>query len=259
MVATTFPSPVEITRQGPVLWARINRPDSGNACNSAVMAGMEDWIARGGEPETRVLVLTGSGSAFCAGADLAEGTSLLGDPPALHAFLQRGRDMVRRLLRAPVPTIAAVNGAAFGGGLELLLACDIAVAGRSARIGDRHLRVGQVPGWGSSVLLPRAVGPARARRMLLTGEVWTAEQAATNGLVGDVVPDAELDEVVQSVAMRIAGLDPATVRRMLGLARGSSSDAEAAWTREWNILLEHVATQQPDSAETPMQGLHSRD
>ncbi|MEV0134440.1 enoyl-CoA hydratase/isomerase family protein [Dactylosporangium sp. NPDC050688] len=229
-----------LTRRGPALWARIDRPGAGNACSSAVMAGLEEWLAAAAEPGVRVLVLTGTGRSFCAGADLTEARALLGDLHALLAWLDRGRRLVRAVMAAGVPTIAAVNGAAFGGGLELLLACDVAVAADTARIGDRHLAAGQVPGWGSSVLLPLAVGPALARRLLVAGETWTGADAARRGLVSEAVPAADLDRHVAALAERIADLDEAAVRRMLRVAR-PVIDADA-WDREWRTLSEHVAT-----------------
>lgn len=234
-------SPVDVERRGPALWARIDRPEAGNACGSEVMAGLEDWLGRAGEPGVRVLVLTGTGRSFCAGADLTEGTSLLADPPALKAFLGRGRDLVRRLRSVKRPTIAAVNGAAYGGGLELLLACDIAIAARGARIGDRHVAVGQVPGWGSSVMLPAAVGPALARRLLITGESWSADEAARRGLVAEVADDDRLDARVAEVARSIEALDGAAVTRMLEVAR--PPDDERAWTREADTLDAHIDDQ----------------
>jgi enoyl-CoA hydratase/carnithine racemase len=231
-------SAVVLTRRGPALWARIDRPSAGNACDSSVMTGLSRWLARADEPGVRVLVLTGTGRGFCAGADIVEATGLLGDPPALMAFLDRGRALVRAVRSAPVPTIAAVNGAAFGGGLELMLACDIAVAGAAARIGDRHVAVGQVPGWGSSVLLPLAVGPALARRLLIAGETWTGAEAASRGLVSEVVPDGDLTGHVDALAERIAGLDADAVRRMLRVARPVVPEAD--WDREWTTLNDHL-------------------
>ena len=202
---------------------------------------LEEWLDRAAEPGIRVLVLTGTGRSFCAGADLAEARSLLGDPAALRAFLTRGRDLVRRVRAAELPTIAAVNGAAYGGGLELLLACDIAVAAQSARIGDRHVAVGQVPGWGSSVMLPLAVGPALARRLLITGETWSAAEAARHGLVSEVVPGSRLDGRTAEIAEGIAALDAAAVARMLDVARIRID--ETAWAREDAVLQAHIGEQ----------------
>ncbi|MDG6106267.1 enoyl-CoA hydratase/isomerase family protein [Dactylosporangium aurantiacum] len=228
-----------LTRRGAAVWARIDRPGAGNACSAAVMAGLEEWLAAAADPGVRVLVLTGTGRSFCAGADLNEATALLGDLPALLSWLDRGRRLVRAVMSAGVPTIAAVNGAAFGGGLELLLACDVAVAADTARIGDGHLAAGQVPGWGSSVLLPLAVGPALARRLLVAGETWTGTDAARRGLVSEAVPAADLDRHVDALAERIAALDEAAVRRTLRVARPVI--AADAWDREWRTLSEHIA------------------
>ncbi|MBO4205709.1 enoyl-CoA hydratase/isomerase family protein [Micromonospora echinofusca] len=237
-------SPVVVTRRGPALWARIDRPGAGNACDSAVLTGLEQWLAGADDPGVRALVLTGTGRSFCAGADLAEARGLLGDPPALRALLDRGRRLVRRIGTVGVPTVAAVNGAAFGGGLELLLACDIAVAADSARVGDRHIAVGQVPGWGSSVLLPLAVGPTLARRLLVTGETWSAGEAARRGLVSEVVADADLVAHVDTLTATLAALDAPAVRRMLHLARPAVDGA--AWAREWETLTAHLADQAAD-------------
>ncbi|WP_110207664.1 enoyl-CoA hydratase/isomerase family protein [Nocardioides daejeonensis] len=236
---------VVINRRGPVLHARINRADSGNACSSAVMAGLEGWLEEAHAPEVRALVLTGTGRSFCAGADMAEGTALLADPKALQAFLRRGRDLVFNLRSAPVPTVAAVNGAAYGGGLELTLACDIAIAGQSARLGDRHLRVGQVPGWGSSAMLPSAVGQAWSRRLLLTAEALTAAEAASIGLVTQVVPDDELDAAALRLATSMAEHEPEVSTRMLRLARASRAEETSAWDLEWQAQLENLAAQRP--------------
>ncbi|WP_235735324.1 enoyl-CoA hydratase/isomerase family protein [Nocardioides alcanivorans] len=252
---TTRKPVVRIARNGPVLWARINRPEAGNACNGAVMAGVDAALQQSASPDVKALVLTGTGTSFCAGADLAEGTALLDDQPALLAYLDKGRQMVRHLLSAPVPTIAAVNGAAYGGGFELLQACDIAVAGASARIGDRHLKVGQVPGWGSSAMLPRRIGAARARRLLLTAETWTASQAQEHGLISEVVPDAELESATQALAEQLASLDVAAVRRMLALVRDPGPDS--AWNREWEVLVEHMGSQAGASAAATLARLRS--
>ena len=233
---------VEVFRRDAALWARIDRPAAANACGSTVMAGLEAWLARATEPGVRVLVLTGTGRHFCAGADMTEGTALLGDQPALRAFLDRGRQLVRAVRRSPVPTIAAVNGVAFGGGLELLLACDIAIAADTARLGDRHIAAAQVPGWGSSVLLPQAIGPAAARRLLLTGETWTGPEAAAHGLVSESVPAAALESRVTALAERLAGLDATAMARLLRVARPAID--EPAWDREWQTLTEHLASQE---------------
>ena len=180
------PAPaVVVEHRGAASWARIARPDRGNACGSDVMEGLEHWLDDAtADPATRALVLTGTGSSFCAGMDMKEGAALLGDAGAMEAYIRRGRDLVRRFAAAPLPTIAAVNGSAFAGGFELVLAADFAVAARSASLGDRHVIHGVVPGWGSTARLPRIVGHRAATRLLLTGETLTADEMLVPLLVG---------------------------------------------------------------------------
>jgi enoyl-CoA hydratase len=226
---------VDLELRGPALWARINRPRAGNACSSDVLAGLEAWLERSAEDDVQVAVLTGIGGVFCAGADVREAAGLLDDRDALLAYLRRGFDLVGAIMQAPVPVVAAVNGVAFAGGLELVQACDVAIAARSARLGDRHVRHGQIPGWGSSAMLPRIVGPKRAARLLLTGEDLTAEQAERWGLVTEVVEDSDLQARVQALAGAVADAP----ERLLGLAR--SGDLRAGREREWAALVEHTA------------------
>ncbi|WP_205473615.1 enoyl-CoA hydratase/isomerase family protein [Nocardioides sp. SYSU D00038] len=233
---------VEVERRGAVLWARIARPERANACGSDVMAALEGWLEQGRDQGVRVLVLTGTGGSFCAGADLKEAATLVGDHDALLAFLRRGRDLVAAIREAPVPVIAAVNGVAYAGGLELLLACDVAVAGASAQVGDRHLAQGQVPGWGSSALLPAAVGRATATRLLLGAESLDAAEALRIGLVSEVVDDHLLDEHVTTLADTIALYDAVAVDRMLRLTRRDPADLATAAAWEWQVLQEHAAS-----------------
>jgi enoyl-CoA hydratase len=230
---------VVTTRRGPASWARIARPERGNACGSEVMAGLERWLAEdGSDPDVRALVLTGTASVFCAGADMKEGASLAGD--AVAAFVRRGRDLVDAFAAAPVPTIAAVNGAAFAGGFELVLAADLVVAARSARIGDRHVVHGVVPGWGSTARLPRIAGPRAAARILLTGETLTADEMHALGVVTAVVDDALLEQAVDELVARLAS-GPAA-RRVLELTRRSlDRSLDEALAAEWEALVAHLA------------------
>jgi enoyl-CoA hydratase len=235
-------SDVLVERRGPALWATIDRPRSANACGSGVMAGLESWLAAAQDPEVRVLVLTGAGTVFCAGADLREAGALVDDRQALLAFLRRGCDLVSAIHEAPVPVVAAVNGAAFAGGLELLLACDLAIASTVARIGDRHVSQGQVPGWGSSAMLPTRVGRATATRLLLTGDALTGTEARDAGLVAEVVEPDHLVGRVDELVEVLAGHDPVAVRRLLTLTRRRSADEDAAVRLEWQVLVEHATS-----------------
>lgn len=233
-------APVVIELRGAVLWARIDRPEAGNACSAGVVAGLRAWLARMAGDDVRVAVLTGTGGVFCAGADVREAAGLLDDRAALLRWLRAGRDLVDAVAAAPVPTIAAVNGAAFAGGLELVQACDVAIAARSARLGDRHVRHGQIPGWGSTAMLPRIVGAQRAARLLLAGEDLDAEQAARAGLVSEAVHDRLLEARVTELAELVASRPPAAVARILGLLRAQDPALAVDREREWAALVDHV-------------------
>jgi enoyl-CoA hydratase len=231
---------VVTTRRGAASWARIARPERGNACGSEVMEGLERWLAgAAGDPGVHALVLTGTDGVFCAGADMKEGARLAGEA-ALEAYIRRGRDLVDAFAAAPVPTIAAVNGAAFAGGFELVLAADLVVAARSARLGDHHVAHGVVPGWGSTARLPRIAGPRAAARLLLTGEVLTAEEMHRIGVVTTVVEDDRLEGAVDDLVERLAS-GPAA-RRVLELSRRSlERSLDEALAAEWEALVAHLS------------------
>lgn len=268
---------VVIERRGPALWARIDRPERGNACGPEVIDGLLAWLACGTADDTvRVLVLTGSGRSFCAGADMRAGAELLTADraaneaasgggagatsdggasgrservatTALLAYLDRGRALVDAVASAAKPVVAAVNGAAFAGGFELVLAADLAVAARSARLGDGHARHGIVPGWGSSARLPRIAGPRAAAELLLSGGSISAEEACRLGIVNAVADDDALDAAVDALVERLSVPDAATTRRILALtraARDADGTLAADLQRERATLAEHVSAPQ---------------
>jgi enoyl-CoA hydratase len=239
-MSTSSPA-VVVTRRGAASWARLARPERGNACGSEIMDGLEGWLAgAAADPSLKALVVTGTGSVFCAGADMKEGAALLGDVEALEAYIGRGRALVEALAAAPVPTVAAVNGAALAGGFELVLAADLVVAARGARLGDCHVAHGVVPGWGSTARLPRIVGPRAAAQLLLTGETLSADEMHAIGAVTSVVDDALLEEAVDSLVERLAS-GPAA-RRVLELSRlGLARSLDEALVAEWDALRAHLA------------------
>ena len=170
---------------------------------------------------------------------MKESAELLGDPHALAAYIRRGRDLVERFAAAPLPTIAAVNGSAFAGGFELVLAADFAIAARGASLGDRHVSYGVVPGWGSTARLPRIVGPRAALRLLLTGEVLTAEEMHRLGVVTAFVDPDRLEEGVDALVDRLAS-GPAA-QRILELGRRSlERSLPEALDAEWEALVAHL-------------------
>ena len=195
------------------LWVRLERPAALNSLNYEVVAGLEaamdEALATDG---VRALVLTGSGRAFCAGADLDLIDGAGAEPGAFERFLEAVGVTMRRLERLPLPTIAAINGIALAGGLELILCCDLAVAAAGAKIGDAHANYGIVPGGGGTVRLARRVGPALAKQLMFTGDFLPAEELRHSGLLNDVVPDAELESAVDALVAKMATKSP------LGLA-----------------------------------------
>jgi enoyl-CoA hydratase/carnithine racemase len=201
------------------LWARLERPEAMNSLNWDVVAGLDaaldEALATDG---VHALVVTGTGRAFCAGADLemlgaaGSGDGSDAEDRSFLGFLEAVLGAFRRLERLPMPTIAAINGIALAGGLELILCCDLAVAAAGAKIGDAHANYGIVPGGGGSVRLARRVGPALAKQLMFTGDFLPAEELRHSGLLNDVVPDAELEGAVDALVAKIATKSP------LGLA-----------------------------------------
>lgn len=235
-----------------VLWVTLNRPEAMNALTPDVLTGVNDALDRAESDEAiRVVVLSGAGRAFCAGADLkfVRSASALG-PTSTDAFLRNVLRTMERLERLPMPVIAAVNGLALAGGLELLLCCDLVVAARSAKLGDAHANYGLLPGGGGSVRLPRKIGPTRAKYLLFTGEFVAADELVASGLVNLVVDDTELIPAAQSLAARVATKSPRGLRRMKQLVNdGLDQPAETA------LRLELLACEVHAHSEDMREGL----
>ena len=227
----------------------LNRPEVRNALNSQILRAIPEVIASlEANPEVDVLVLTGTDPAFCAGLDLRE----LGDTggniePEAQSSMSKGPFPERTK-----PLIGAINGVAVTGGLELALACDFLIASDRAQFADTHARVGVMPGWGLSVLLPQAIGVRRSREMSLTGNYVGAELAASWGLVNRVVPHEDLIGTVLELAADIRSNNQQGVRQMLQTYESTTSvtleegwDVEAKMGREWlrvtNFRPEDVA------------------
>jgi enoyl-CoA hydratase len=170
----------------------VNRPDKLNALNRATMEELGDAFSRSRTDDAvRALIVTGAGEkAFVAGADINELAAL--SPVEAQALALRGQAILRALETMPKPTIAAVNGFALGGGLELAMSCAIRVASPNAKFGQPEVKLGLVPGYGGTQRLPRLVGRGRAIEMLISGEMIDAAEAYRIGLVNHVTPAEEL-------------------------------------------------------------------
>lgn len=224
----TSSSPVVLVeRRGPVAIVTLNRPEARNALNAELAAAFPRVITEvDADPDVRAIVLTGADPAFCAGFDRrdVDGGEKKGDNPHPGHWTA--------LPRTRVPVIGAINGAAVTGGLEIALACDFLIASERARFADTHTKVGMVPGWGLTVLLPRLIGPARARYMSFTGEFVDASTALTWGLVVEIARHERLVEraveIAESIASTHAGATTAT-RELYDAVRplGDSDDAFA--------------------------------
>lgn len=181
----------------------ISRPASLNALNSSVLAELDSAIAEVREsPAARALIITGEGSkAFVAGADIGEMADLT--PDEAVAFSRRGQAVFSAIEHLPIPTIAAVNGYALGGGCELALACDIRISSENARFGQPEVGLGIIPGFGGTVRLPLAIGRSRAAYMILTGKLVSAKEAHEMGLVAEVVPLESLPSRAEELAREL--------------------------------------------------------
>jgi enoyl-CoA hydratase len=214
----------------------FDRPKALNALDTRTIAELDALLqTEARDPAVRALVLTGAGDqAVIAGADIAEMSAM--SAQQARAFAEVGQRAFGRLEALPIPTLAAVNGYALGGGSELALACDLVYASERARFGQPEVTLGLVPSWGGTQRLARRVGPMRALEIVLTGELYDAARAKELGLCLEVLPADRLLPHALSKAKVIASRGPlavAAAKRMLhagagfGLAQGLALEAEA--------------------------------
>lgn len=186
---------IQLEPEGDIAIVRINRPEALNAMNVDVVSELSrtiDIIAA--DDSIKVVIITGAGErSFCAGADISYMVNI--DPMQAERYATSAQGVINKIERLEKPVIAAVNGFALGGGCELAMACDIRIASNNAKIGQPEATIGITPGWGGTQRLMRLVGPAKAKEMIFTGKMITADQAAQIGLVNRVVsvgPDDNL-------------------------------------------------------------------
>lgn len=193
-----------IEKKNSILKITFDRPEALNAVNQETAAELDKAVATlAGDPEIKVGLFTGAGDkAFVAGADVKE--IPLGDPAKSRAFVERMQKVTREIETCRKPTIAAINGFALGGGMEIALACSIRIASEKARMGLPEINLGIMPGWGGTQRLARLVGVGRAMHMTLTGDHITAQEALQIGLVTKVVPPEKLQEEADALAAKLA-------------------------------------------------------
>jgi enoyl-CoA hydratase/carnithine racemase len=199
-------------RDGTILTLTLNRPDKLNAIDGAMLDALAEALAAlERDPEVRAVILTGAGRAFSAGADIKEWTALT--PLEFgRSWGLRGHALFDRLEGLPPPVIAAINGIAFGGGLELALCADIRIASEQARLGLPEVTIAALPGWGGTQRLPRLIGPGRAKHMILSGQPIDAAKAEAWGLVSEMVAPEALPARAKELAAQIAANAPISVQ-----------------------------------------------
>ncbi|MBI4342639.1 MAG: enoyl-CoA hydratase/isomerase family protein [Candidatus Omnitrophica bacterium] len=171
--------------------------------------------AMAGDPSVKVVILTGGGSlAFVAGADIKE-VSQLGSADAAKAMATLGQSVFLKIQRLNKPVIAAINGVCLGGGCELAMACHLRISGDRARFGQPEINLGIIPGWGGTQRLPRLIGRAKAIEWILTGDMYSAQEALRLGLVNQVVPQDQVLKVAKDFARKIASKGLVAIQQSL--------------------------------------------
>jgi 2-(1,2-epoxy-1,2-dihydrophenyl)acetyl-CoA isomerase len=223
---------IQLEMRETVAVVTLNRPDALNALTTAMAGEFKRGFAEATERGARAIVLTGAGRAFCAGGDLREMQQIAKQEGRLDAFfdqpLQLLHECVLLIRQTPLPVIAAVQGAASGAGCNLALACDLVIAGESARFNQAFIRIGLTPDCGGTFTLPRLVGGKIAAELLMTGDVVHAARAAELGMINAVVPDAELMSSALQLAGRLGTAATAAIGRIKLLLEASATNGIAA-------------------------------
>ena len=210
--AVSSPSPTIAVDVGPsgVVTVWLNRPEQLNAMSVEMVQALLNVVDGAITAGAIALVIRAKGRGFCAGADLKERRTMTeGERYAHNRAINAA---VNAVAVAPVPTIAAINGVAMGGGLELALGCDMRFAAESAKIGLTESRIGAIPGAGGTQRLPRLIGISRALEMMYSGEPVSARKAADIGLVNGCVPDENLDQTVKNYTDLLGARSPTAMR-----------------------------------------------
>ncbi|MFL6798297.1 MAG: 2-(1,2-epoxy-1,2-dihydrophenyl)acetyl-CoA isomerase PaaG [Xanthobacteraceae bacterium] len=238
--------PIMVERHGGYRVLILNRPQRLNAFNEAMHLALKAALIEAEEDgDCRALLLTGAGRGFCAGQDLSDRLTADGETQVLGGALATYyTPLVRKLRSLPFPVIAAVNGVAAGAGANIALACDIVLAGTSATFIQAFARIGLIPDCGGTWILPRLVGPARARGLALTTEPLSAEQAASWGLIWRALPDKDLMDEGHRLSRQLAAgptVALALTKRVL----------EESWSNDLDTQLDLEREAQREASLTP--------
>ena len=224
----------------------MNRPEELNPLDWDTVRELDRVFGElASDPAVRVVAVTGAGRAFSAGGYMKKYQQLQRHPTDFPQFLADIHAMFLRIGEYPKPYVALMNGVSVAGGTELMLSCDLAMAGESARIGDAHLPFGQMGGGGVLTMLPRAIGPARARELIFTGRLLEPAEALDWGLVSKVVPDAGLIDAGLAFAREVAKKSPlavANAKRVLNAALSEGTGVPAAMRLEREVTARYCLT-----------------
>jgi enoyl-CoA hydratase/carnithine racemase len=227
-------SSLDLHIDGPVARLTLNRPEKRNAIDDATRAALEETLGTlDADDAVRVVVLTGAGTAFCAGADLS--AAAVAPTPAGRPRLVAPFETFAK------PIIVAVNGVAVGGGLEIVLCCDIRIASTAARFGLPEVRIGSLPGSGGTQRLPLAIAPALAAQMILTGEPISAERAFGAGLVSELCEPERLIDRAMEIAAAVASSAPLSVKAAKRALRAATDERIAAGLALERALFDALA------------------
>lgn len=231
-----------IEKKDRIATVKINRPKVLNALNMETIIELTKAISElEHDKKINVVILTGEGKAFIAGADISQ----MANMTSLEAkeFADHGHHMLNSIEKSRLPFIAAVNGYALGGGCETLMACDIVIVGKSAKLGQPEINLGISPGFGGTQRLPRLVGRMKAKELLLTGRNISAEEAHSIGLVNMVVDDDKLMETAEKIAGKIASKSPVQTNFIKALVnKGADIDLNTANSLEISYFSSSFST-----------------
>lgn len=234
---------IRYEKNGGIAIIVINRPEALNALNSTVIGELEQVIGQvEQDEELAALIITGEGRSFVAGADIAQQQPL--DLTGGRKWGQRGSALMRRIEKLEIPTIAAVNGFALGGGCELALACDIILASEKAKFGQPEVGLGITPGFSGTQRLPRRIGVAKAKELIFSGKMIRADEAREIGLVNAVYAPEELMGGAMEMARSFAANAPIAVRyAKVCIDRGMQMDIDDGIALENELFAMCFATE----------------
>jgi enoyl-CoA hydratase len=222
----------------------LNRPDVLNALDPKTLEEIGEALEDiENDISVRVAVITANGRAFCTGADLAGIASIPPDKPRDY-FLRLWNKVFSAIENVSVPVIAAVNGMAYAGGLELVMVCDLAIASEEAKLSDQHANRGLTPGGGASQRLPRLIGIRKAKELLYTGDRISPAEAERLGLINKVVPADKLEEATNEMVTKLLAKSPMALKAVKKLVnRGMESSLDAGLEMEMLAMTGHGTTE----------------